>query len=422
MGIYKHSLKMLKLDFRKCIFFIAAIVFSTAIVFNFFNVTFSKNFTSSQNNDAVIYEIIALVVIVIAALFVFFANTYFIMSKTKEIAIAALSGINVYKLSQYLFYQTLMIILIAFPIGLVLGTAIMPIFTAIMHKALDMKGSLWEFSGLGFVCTVCVIAIQFIFLLLVNTGYAYRKEIKELLTIEKQVYEPDRRTIKIPRVIYLIIYLLPILLIFLDLGKDNPSFTVCYAIILSTYGTQGVIRYFLPNLVLKLKKKRYIHNKIKLVALSNLHYSLRKANYLIVLLAVSIVILISFICGYSSSPRVKLVCIFSYVVILFLISMSMIYKVLIEAFNRKTSFKQIKLIGYTSDQIVKIIKQENSMFFSVVLGVPLIHVIILLFTHLKVGAIGITLALFLAGAFVIVLLITSLASYKIYKNMIFKFI
>jgi hypothetical protein len=61
-------------------------------------------------------------------------------------------------------------------------------------------------------------------------------------------------------------------------------------------------------------------------------------------------------------------------------------------------------------------------FFSVALGVPFIHIFIMLFTHLKAGAIGITLALFLAGVFVTALVITALASYKIYKNMIFKFI
>jgi putative ABC transport system permease protein len=365
-----------------------------------------------------LYNIIALTVIVIAILFIFFANSYFIMGKTKELAIAGLSGVNVYKLSQYLFHQNFIIMLIALPLGLLLGIAVMPLFLTIVNITLGINGGMWAFSKMGIICSAVVIAMQCILLVLLNTGYVYKNEIINLISIERAMYKPDTRTFKIPRVIYLIIYLIPIVLAFIDLNSEESSYFVFDTILIGVYGMQGVIQYFLPAVILKLKKKKYIHDKIRLISLSNLHYSLRKSSFLIVLFAVSNVMLIWFICIYRNLPRVKAMSIFSYVIIVLLLAICIIYKVAIEAVNRKSSFKQLKLIGYNSNQIKRIIGEEVAMFYSIAIGTPLIYIIVMIVTQVKAEAMGHTLAFSLLGVFLIVFCLAGAVSYVQYKRIV----
>lgn len=197
MGLYNFGLRMLKADLKLCVLYVISIIFSTAVIFNFFNIMFNSNFSVIDSNYSMIYKMEALGIIFIAILFVFFCNSYFITGKAKGLSIVSLSGISIYRLIELLLYQTFIIMIIALPLGLLIGISIMPTFILLMYKILGISGSVWIFSMQGFVCTIAVMAMEVFFLVLVNAGYAYKKDIKDLLAVEKQLYTPDKKVLNL---------------------------------------------------------------------------------------------------------------------------------------------------------------------------------------------------------------------------------
>lgn len=422
MGIFKFGLKMLKVDFKQCIFYLVSIIFSVSVIFNVFNIMYNSNFVSLKGDEAQTCTSLLFVVTIVAMVFTFFANSYFVMSKTKEMAIAALSGVSFNKLSILLCFQNLIIGVTGSLLGLLLGMGVAPLFLTIMYKALGTSGELWSFSKDSFITTFIIIIVQLFYAIYGDFMYVSNKEIKDLMNEKKQVSQPDTRVIKIPPIVYFIIYLIPLLMLFLDLKLIDPSPFAFMNVFFSLYAVQGVIRYYLPETILKLKKKKYFNDKIKLISLSNLHYSLRRSNFLIVTLSLITVTLVCVIIIFKDSPKIKILSVCSYVSVIILLAISIFYKILIEAVNRKYIFKQLKLIGYTTGQIKKIIKEEVTLFYGVAMGIPLIHMLVYLISFGRIGIISLSLAGALLGVFILVFGITAIVSYYVYKKLIFSYL
>lgn len=420
MGIYAFANKMLRVNFKQCVFYLVSIVFSVGIIFNAVNLMCNEDFIAFSSNTGDITSMIVFALTIVAVLFIFYANAYFINGKTKELAIAALSGVWSFKLSSLLLFQNLILEIIGSFFGILFGLAIMPLFLWFMYRILGITGSLWSFSLQTFLGTLLIVAIQFFYVSFGDFMYLSKKEIKDLLIEQRQVYKPDTRMIKFPPTLYLIVYLIPIVLLFINSKTMNVSALSFLNIIFSVVGIQGVVSYYLPKKVLELKKKRYISDKIKIITLSNLHYSLRSLSILIIFLSVCSVILICMIGLLKYSPSLEVLSITSYICIVALIAISILYKTLIEVENRKYIFKQLKLIGYTSKEIIKIIKEEVMLFYLISAGLPLFHILIYIITFKGAGILSIKMSIALLSVYISIFLITSIFSFILYKRIIFK--
>ncbi len=418
MGVYKLTINLLKSDLKQCIFYCLSIAFSVGIIFNAFNIVTNESFVALGKNEAEVSSTIIFSIISIVILFTFFANSYFIMSKSKEIATSILSGANYYKISALLFFQNFIIIGLGSILGYILGIIISPLFLYIMFRGLGISGSILDLSTEGIWGTFAVIMVQFFCVSYGDFMYVSSKEITELMKENRQVYKPDDRIVKTPKIVYLIIYLIPIVTIFINPKKLDPSALIFINIVLSIYGTQGVIRYFLPDTILKLKKNKYINDKVKLISFSNLHYSLRKLDFLVVILSVSTITLIALSGLYSHSSSIKIVSICSYITIIILMAITILYKLMIEVSNRRYAFKQLRLIGYTISQIKKVIFHEVKIFYYMVIGIPLFHIVIYLILFRNIGIISTTLSLAFLGVYLVTFLIIGIISYFVYRRLI----
>jgi putative ABC transport system permease protein len=186
-------------------------------------------------------------------------------------------------------------------------------------------------------------------------------------------------------------------------------------IIFTLLGILGVLRKLIPQLILELKKRKYANDKIKLVALSNLYLSIKKLAFLLITLAVSVEVLFTVISVFPLT-QVRTVCMLSYITIILLISLSIVYKSLIDANAKKRIFYQLSLTGYTFEQIKNIIKSEFIIYYFIVIVIPLIPILSFMIIFKRLGIISMTIIISMLGIFIVAFLITGIVSFTIYKK------
>lgn len=178
------------------------------------------------------------------------------------------------------------------------------------------------------------------------------------------------------------------------------------------------MQYYIPFKILELKKDKYAGDKITLISLGNLHFSLKSIVFLITLLS-GVIEALLYIINLSNDPGLKVICLFSYITVLLLISSSLVYKFIIEMPSKVHTFKQLILIGYIKPQLNKIINKEVFLLYSIIIGLPLIHFCIFLYMFVSFGVLSVTFALTLIFIFLCIFLISAFISFVIYKKSIF---
>lgn len=144
-------------------------------------------------------------------------------------------------------------------------------------------------------------------------------------------------------------------------------------------------------------------------------FSLKSTASLMLITAFFIDFMLSFAVS-ASNTQLKVISIFSYVILLILISSSIVYKFIMEIPAKVHTFKQLSLIGYTKPQLNTIINKEVFLFYSIVTLVPLIHICTFLVGLSSFN----TLLISLICIFLVAFLISGFISFILYKKSIFK--
>lgn len=424
MGIYKFSVKTLKTNFKESGLYLISIILSTTIIFNLLNIITNSDFLSvkgKEGNVATTVPIgILFFMILLVCVFTFYANSYFVMSKSKEMAIVELSGVWPTKLAKMLLFQNAIIEIIGCIIGIVIGILFIPAFLSLMYTIMGTNGNILSLSMQVIWGTAAIVILQILYVSLGDFSFAASREIIDLISEQKKVRPKDKRLIKVNSIVYIIAYIIPILFLFVkSLPSDLFSLGIV-DILLTTFGINGILSYYIPQKIFKIKKKKYLGDKIKLISLSNLSVSLKQLKFLILTLAVTVEMLLCVIVMYKNSEQVRTICICSYITLIILIAASIIYKIMLETDNKKHSFRQLGLIGYTTEQIEKIIQHEFMVFYSITIGIPLFHILIFIIMFKKNGILSMELLGLLLLSFLFVFLITGIVSYNLYKKLVLK--
>ncbi|MFL0251495.1 ABC transporter permease [Clostridium neuense] len=438
MNICIFLLKMLKKNSKKNMLYLISIMVPVVIIFNLMNIITNSKFFAEDASEEIMFLLTLLVCV-----FTFYSNSYFVMGKSKEMAVIELSGIWPSKLARMLLFENIIIEIISCFIGILIGIAVMPFFLLIMYNIAGKSGSLWMISPSAIWGTIAILALQIGYVTLGDYGYASSREIIDLMNVSKKVRIKDNDiSISISQILttlnlnkkhrvhkskvynlkidnYLIIYLFPIVFVLLS-PEHIPVFVAAILSMMCTiYSIPGILKHSIPEKILELKNEKYLDDKIKLISLSNLYTSLKQLKFLIITLVIAIEMLLYFI-SISNSPRLKAVCIISYVTIILLVAGSILYKIIIETDNKKRTFMQLSLIGYTTDQIKKIIKEEFKLYYSIIISLPLFHILIFFTLFKKSGILPIKLLLLMLFIFLLVFFIVGIVSFNTYKKLALK--
>ena len=113
-----------------------------------------------------------------------------------------------------------------------------------------------------------------------------------------------------------------------------------------------------------------------------------------------------------------MVALMSYVSVMILMSLTIVFKIGMELSKRKGNFENLCRLGFSLEQLKRIIKKEMICFYGVILLLPLSYQIIILCNLLLRAKITFYLFLIILIIQIVPLFISYLLSIKLYKGIL----
>lgn len=309
-----------------------------------------------------------------------YVESYFLTKKAKQIAVIRLSGGSVIHTSIFLGIQNLIIEALGAVLGLVLGVIVSPLYAGTIKSNINSNFvDAINISSEAIIVTLVIIGIKFLLSLLLVVGFSYRKSITELLSLEKTVFEEDKRTTRISNKVYWTFYIIGLVLLYMAAGSDALLIILALLAFIGA-NSWALVKFWLPEMMNKIRKRGNIYKRDKMICIENTIYTMTRTAILTVAMSFGIIA----IGGGALAPvriseEERFMNIIQLIAFMILISFSVLFKLLNEMEKRKTIYKRLNVIGYSKKEIMNLISKEVLYYFSsitVYTFIPLVAVVI----------------------------------------------
>lgn len=409
----KYIYYSLKKDKSKSIFYWLAFTLTTFFIFAFFNLSMNEDsLINLGKDDPTLMTFLCTVVVGVSMFVVFFANDFFVKSKAKEISVYLVSGMTFFKLAVFLLSQNLIIMLCSIPLGLFLGVMSIPLQNQFLHSILMLDGEI-VISLKGMIATFIILFVEILWCTILNMGYTYRSEIRELasskINIEKIAL------VNIPQWLYIIFYFLPVFFIVFHDGEVAESF---FFSMIGCIGVYGMIAKIIPQFIKK-RQHKHLNNIEDLLAYGFLYNDLSSVSLMVVLYIAVMQIIVS-IMAMSYNDMIQLMMsILSFGIIMFMIPLAIILKILNNVTLRKKEYTYLSYIGVNDQTIQKLVKKEMSIFYLYISCLSLLYFLSIIIKNTCIHSyMTLRLSLLLIGIFVMIFIINYVLTIYCYQRII----
>lgn len=419
MGTLKFAIKMLKKEYKKSLVYTLTLCLTIAVTFLFFNIIDNQylvteaDISSLQQVNIPFSSILSFIIIVFCGFMIIFASHFYISRKTKEIAIMEMSGTSFIGVTLYLFYQNLIMSFIAFPLGILIGSVTAMFVNQCIYQYLSYQVSFFyiPYSAIfdTMICIFAIIGAQLIY----ASGFVYRKDIQYMLSQEERNHTMDQRLLKFPSFLYIVIYILGLVLLMTTPYQSTSAIVPCC---IGALGISGMVKYCLGEFLKRRKWHKYLSDKIQLISISNLQYSLNRAILLIGIYAISTNVMIAIMVSQSGNPREMITAIIGFVVVILLLLASIMYKYMMEASTRRMFYYNLYKLGYSYHQLLQIICKEVLSFYVILIGLPFVYTIIALMQSYVNAGVTLDFITVIILMQIIPAIIAGMLTYLSYKN------
>lgn len=426
MGLLKLSLVSLKKDKQKSIFYFMTFLLTTVFIFSFFNLVFNPQANINLGkNDTTFVTPIAVFVIVIAMVCVFLANNFYVSNKSKEISIILMSGASVYQVGIYLFIQVFIIMLFAIPFGWLLGYLLIPIINSIFSSTFVYQGQLFYLSEETNVATATILLFEVFWCSLLNLGYCVRSTINSIIHEENKLtfaaslgqtmpFSFPRKKRSASDKLFVMLYFIPaVIFVFL---RDSMSFLLFSLI--GIIGVYGIIKKVIPNMIKNRQKNDSLEEPVQLMGLGFLYSDMKKIFGLLLVMLLSSILLTCVTVYTLAQPLVSMVALMSYVSVMILMSLTVVFKIGMELNKRKRNYQHMCYLGYSVIQLKQVIYMEMRWFYGIITVIPLVYQIIILGNLLLSGQIEVSLTMLILFIQIVPVWISYLLSVKLYQGIL----
>lgn len=410
MGILKLSLRSLRTDKTRSFFYFCSFVLTTFFIFSFFNLTLNPA-TGIQlgKDDNTFITVIAVLVIAVAMFCVFLANDFYVGHKNKELSIILMSGASVYRLGIFLFIQSFLIMVIAIPLGLILGYCAIPFINILFQNTFLNTSSLFHFSNQTLLVTFIILLSEVLWCTILNVGYCYRNSIFSVLHNNTKIESYGFSFKKLNEKLYPFLYLLPIVGIIIN---DDYGMYLGFSLV-GVIAVPGLMKKTIPQF---LSKQMHKGNTIQMIANSFVKENLKSMTLLMNLISISSLLLMTLILFHLDDPLVSMVALVSYGGVHIMLCMTMFFKLGMSFVNRVKHYQQLRCLGFVEKDLKKVLRLEMLTFFSIALLIPILYQVSMLIKLLIARTIKISLASMIIGLEIIPLVIVFLMSFFLYRK------
>ena len=393
MGVFKYIFLTIKNDLKENYFYMITMTMSIAIIFVSFNIIYNEEIVPQRSYEYTILSILGVVVLSVLILFMIFANSYYLEDKYKEYGVITLSGKSTFEIFIIISVRNLIMSLVAILLGCILGYIINPIIMRKVFQMINIENPTSYVCTQSLAITIIMTIVECLVVFLINSGQIYKKKIKELIIKKKSSFIPNVKRSKMKMYIYIIFYFIPLISLLLPVSRKDIAFVMLAAIVTSIFGIQGVVRYVIPNALADYKNKNFITDKIKLIIISNLYTSIKRSTSLVLMYIITAVVTIVVIGQYQEYSVINIFALASFIFVVVILNFTIMYKFFIEAYRRKENFEQLRLLGYSYNEISKIILTEVIAYYFIVNILVLIQITLVFLASNLAGFISIMFVL-----------------------------
>lgn len=418
MGMLRYALLNIKKDLKNNSIYVFAIVISfitVLMVLNCFtNATYFEGVDTvivdeSQNEivqlDAKLQFFIEeptllhgqnfLILFLVVLIFTYFCNSYFIKNKGKEFAFFTLNGATLGDRVKYIMFENSIFFLIGGAIGTVLGFIFVHLSNILMYSISGHWGDIWTINFYMFKYTLLVFLFEFGLLALLNLGDVYRREPVELLNLNNNKSQIDSRHVKVPNIVFVILFLIPIIFAIFGGNTQGAEYAVYVLSFGGLFGLYGIIKYFVPSIGKKLSRMSFTYKGLRKIYIGNFISTLRGSLYFILGLVLSLLYYSMITVRYSIVEGAISSSLYCYVITSMLVGLALLYKTIVEWERKIKEYRQLKILGYSKEEIINIIYKENILFFGVGLMLPVILLLSNFIVYIIAGYFSSLFSLFL---------------------------
>ena len=151
---------------------------------------------------------------------IFFANNFFLSRKTTELAIMAMSVQDYINSTMYVLYQTFTLLLLATPLGILIGRFVVPFSNAYMYQMLGVSKDPSIIPSEAYLYSFILVAIVLSMICVLTAGFLHKMIFKQFLSQEKEM-KVKRNTKKSVSLIFFGIYIFGIIMMFMNLMNQQ---------------------------------------------------------------------------------------------------------------------------------------------------------------------------------------------------------
>ena len=363
--ILRDAMRSLRDGFSRSFFYWLTLFLTTLFIYLFFHIMMSDPETASllTSKSDVIATAVTVAVIVICMIAILFANDFFVKQKAKELAVRLVCGATAFQLAVYLLLQTLVLLVIAIPLGIFTGNALMPVLSRIISS---LMGTSFEMSVTpdANLMSFSIIGFSVFWILMLNLSFALRTGAGLMLNnsiMTQSAQAPVLRLRNVPdavkNVILTAVWFVPLILFY---TQGNGMFIFAS---ISIYALYQLIPAVIVPWIRKINSGA-MNNANAQVYRGFVRYDMQLLRMNMILLIVSDVLLASALIIKQSQPVEVTLYLLSFFVMNVLLTLAIVFKYVTAAVGRVRYYEALTQIGYTEKECASILRSEVFLLFA----------------------------------------------------------
>ena len=284
------ALKMLFIEKKKAmslVFNLAIMICLSGVMLNMLENPKMQIVYLFINDVANLLSILYFFLIIICIWLVAYSCLYYIRINSREFALIRLAGYDFLQLVKYMVIQNLMIVLMAAILGYLMMVVLIPVVQMIIYSYVGMNYNIFYISWSAIYQSFLLLLLTTVIMVFLDIYYINWMSIPEMLKMHNIVsYKTDKRLIKMPKILFVVLYLIGLIILF---NSDDLSFGTILICIIGVIGVYGILYYIIPDYL----QARIDNKKLKpldYVVSGNVSLFLQQAKMIIMLILITVIV------------------------------------------------------------------------------------------------------------------------------------
>lgn len=303
MTLFKLGLKNVEHNFKNYVSYFLSSLISVFILMLFFSIYYNPQIqalSSSRAKVTAVFKAASLIVIVFSAIFIWYANSYFIKNKKKEVALYSLLGMKKKEIGVLMFCENIFLGLLSIASGVPLGMLSSSFFLRIYSICIKSDTVInYTFDIRSIIITVAVFAAIFVLSSLKAYRVIYDYELIELMHADKAGETQHKISKPLALVSLLMVAAGYIITLNIDLSSGGMQmiYKVISVSVLVIAGTYILFNNFIVYLFKLFKKNKKLYYKWEnLLSISQLIYRIKGNSNMLATITVISAVAITALC------------------------------------------------------------------------------------------------------------------------------